>query len=98
MNTEKYDDADRCRPIRIRRFENLGSVLSLEKLGQTFFAVIVTKTPLLMEFLVYELNCQHDTSGNAGIRRHLCFFKCKGLILISHLDATLNFEFRTPFC
>jgi hypothetical protein len=32
------------------------SVLSLEKLGQTFFAVIMTKTPLLMGFLVYELN------------------------------------------
>jgi hypothetical protein len=31
--------------------------LSLEKLGQTFFAVIVTKTSLLMGFLVYELNC-----------------------------------------
>jgi hypothetical protein len=41
---------------RIRRFQKLGSVLSLEKLGQTFFAVIVTKTPLLMGFLVYELN------------------------------------------
>jgi hypothetical protein len=35
----------------------LGSDLSLEKLGQTFFAVIMTKTPLLMGFLVYELNC-----------------------------------------
>jgi hypothetical protein len=36
--------------------EKLGSVLSLEKLGQTFFVVIMTKTPLLMGFLVYELN------------------------------------------
>jgi hypothetical protein len=36
----------------------LGSVLSLKKLGQTFFAVIMTKTPLLMGFLVYELNYQ----------------------------------------
>jgi hypothetical protein len=34
-------------------------VLSLEKLGQTFFAVIMTKTPLLMGFLVYELNCPY---------------------------------------
>jgi hypothetical protein len=58
MNTKKYDDAD-CRPTRIRRFQKLGSVLSLEKLEQTFFAVIVTKTPLLMGFLVYELNCQN---------------------------------------
>jgi hypothetical protein len=31
--------------------------LSLEKLGQTFFAVTMTKIPLLMGFLVYELNC-----------------------------------------
>jgi hypothetical protein len=31
----------------------------LEKLGQTFFAVIMTKTPLLMGFLVYELNYHH---------------------------------------
>jgi hypothetical protein len=46
------------RPTRIRRFQTLGSVLSLEKLGQTFFAVIMTKTPLLMGFLVYELNCR----------------------------------------
>jgi hypothetical protein len=44
----------------MRRFQKLGSVLSLEKLGQTFFAVIVTKTPLLMGFLVYELNCRQN--------------------------------------
>jgi hypothetical protein len=56
MNTEKYDDSDL---LGRRRFQKLGFVLSLEKLGQTFFAVIVTKTPLLMGFLVYELNCQN---------------------------------------
>jgi hypothetical protein len=28
-----------------------------KKLGQTFFAVIMTKTLLLIGFLVYELNC-----------------------------------------
>jgi hypothetical protein len=50
------DDADQL--CRIRHFQTLGSVLSLEKLGQTFFAVIMIKTPLLMGFLVYELNCQ----------------------------------------
>jgi hypothetical protein len=43
--------------VRKSTFQKLGSVLSLEKLGQTVFAVIVTKTPLLMGFLVYELNC-----------------------------------------
>ncbi|CAH1365935.1 unnamed protein product [Tenebrio molitor] len=53
----EYGKVRRCRPTRIRRFQKLGSVLSLEKLGQTFFPVIVTKTPLLMGFLVYELNC-----------------------------------------
>jgi hypothetical protein len=53
MNTEKYDDADLLESDAFK-----SSVLSLEKLGQTFFAVIVTKTPLLMGFLVYELNCQ----------------------------------------
>jgi hypothetical protein len=42
--------------------------LSLEKLGQTFFAVMMTKTPqtpLLMGFLVYELNCppKSDSDG-----------------------------------
>jgi hypothetical protein len=40
----------------------LGSVLSLEKLGQIFFAVIMTKTPLLMGFLVHELNCRINFS------------------------------------
>jgi hypothetical protein len=51
---------------KIRRFRKLGSVLSLEKLGQTFFAVIMTKTPLLMGFLVYELNChlKNDTDSD----------------------------------
>jgi hypothetical protein len=53
------DDAD-VYYTRVRRFQTLGSVLSLEKLGQTFFAVIVTKTPLLMGLLVYELNCQRN--------------------------------------
>jgi hypothetical protein len=44
-------DADLL-PTRIRRFQKLGSVMSLEKLEQTFFAVIMTKTPVLMGFLV----------------------------------------------
>jgi hypothetical protein len=39
-----------------------------------------------------------NASGNIGNRRHLCFFKWKDPILISHLDSTLNFEFRTSFC
>jgi hypothetical protein len=30
--------------------------------GQTFFVVIMTKTPLLMGFLVYELNCHRKNS------------------------------------
>jgi hypothetical protein len=42
--------------VRIRRFQTLGSVLSLEKLGQTLFAVTMTKTPPLMGLSVYELN------------------------------------------
>ena len=42
------DDADL---LEFGRFQKLGSVLSLEKLGQTFFAVILIKTPLLMGFL-----------------------------------------------
>jgi hypothetical protein len=50
-------DADLL-PTRIRRFQKLGSVMSLEKLEQTLFAVITTKTPVLMGFLVYELKCQ----------------------------------------
>jgi hypothetical protein len=39
-----------------------------------------------------------DTSGITGNRRHLCFFKWKGLILISNFDFKLNFEFRISFC
>jgi hypothetical protein len=38
------------------------------------------------------------TSGNTGNRRYLYFFKWKGLILTSHFDSTLNFEFGTSFC
>jgi hypothetical protein len=38
------------------------------------------------------------TFGNTGNRRHLYFFKWKGLILTSHFDSTLNFEFRASFC
>jgi hypothetical protein len=54
---------------------------------------------IIHDHAIHELYCQNnDTSGNAGNRRHICFFKCKGPILISHLDATLNFEFRTSFC
>jgi hypothetical protein len=39
--------------------------LSLEKLGQTFFAVIMAKTPRPMGFLVYELNCHPKNSENS---------------------------------
>jgi hypothetical protein len=42
----------------IRRFQKLGSVLSLEKLGQTFFAVSDKNTAA--GFLVYELNCHYQ--------------------------------------
>jgi hypothetical protein len=38
-----------------------------------------------------------DTTGNIGNRRHLCFCKWKGPILISNLDSTLNFKFRASF-
>jgi hypothetical protein len=38
------------------------------------------------------------TSGNTGNRRHHYFFKWKGLILTSHFDSMLNFEFRASFC
>jgi hypothetical protein len=65
-------DADLC---RIRRFQTLGSVLSPEKLGQTFFAVIMTKTPLLMGFLVYELNCPIKKQGLVILLSKKCMSK-----------------------
>jgi hypothetical protein len=39
-----------------------------------------------------------QNGGTSGNRRHLYFFKWKGLILASHFDSTLNFEFRASFC
>jgi sulfate adenylyltransferase subunit 1 (EFTu-like GTPase family) len=38
------------------------------------------------------------TSGNTGNRRYFYFFKWKSLILTSHFDSTLNFEFGASFC
>jgi hypothetical protein len=50
--------------------------LSLEKLGQTIFAVTMTKIPLLMGFLVYELNCLKN--------------KISALITISDYQVAIN--------
>jgi hypothetical protein len=47
------DDADLL--VRIRRFQTLGSVLSLEKLGQIFFAVIMTWFLVMVMVMVFNV-------------------------------------------
>jgi hypothetical protein len=76
-----------CRPTTIRRFQTLGSVLSLEKLGQTFFAVIMTKTPLLMGFLVYVLNCHYKSIWLVQIWKMLPFDWLKIFELDCHIQV-----------
>jgi hypothetical protein len=95
----EYGKVRWCRLTRIRRFQTLGSVLSLEKLGQTFFAVILTKTPLLIGFLVYELNCHYKSIWLVQIWKMLQFdwLKIFELDCRRRMQCWWIFDFETDY-
>jgi hypothetical protein len=94
-----WPDWPQCRAAGITVYRLIHVARSLETF---WFPQIILIWKLVVEYnRLLQVQMKYfqngGTSGNTGNRRHLYFFKWKGLILTSHFDSTLNFEFRTSF-